>query len=112
MCFFARFLNLAYSRPTYTSYPTIKRRDTLTMLTVIWLCTAAVPGLTQTPTAVPVPTWRYDLTHAGENTSETELTPDNVNVNSFGKLFSVSVDSTVYAQPLYSRAHDGRWAGA
>ena len=55
----------------------------------------------QTPTAVPVLTWRYDLTHAGQNTSETALTPSNVNPDSFGKLFSLSVDSTVYAQPLY-----------
>lgn len=60
------------------------------------------PGvLAQTPTPVPVPTWRYDLTHAGENTQETALTPTNVNVSSFGKLFSLTVDSTVYAQPLY-----------
>ena len=57
--------------------------------------------LAQTPTPVPVPTWRYDLTHAGQNTSETALTPANVNASSFGKLFSVPVDSTVYAQPLY-----------
>lgn len=55
----------------------------------------------QTPTPVPVLTWRYDLTHAGQNTSETALTPANVNVNSFGKLFALPVDSTVYAQPLY-----------
>jgi hypothetical protein len=48
-----------------------------------------------------VPTWRYDLTHAGQNTQETALTPTNVNATSFGKLFSVSVDTTVYAQPLY-----------
>ncbi|HEX4032123.1 MAG TPA: chitobiase/beta-hexosaminidase C-terminal domain-containing protein [Terracidiphilus sp.] len=41
------------------------------------------------------------MTHAGENTQETALTPANVNVNSFGKLFSLSVDSTIYAQPLY-----------
>ena len=50
---------------------------------------------------MPVPTWRYDLTHAGQNTSETALTPANVNPTSFGKLFSLPVDSTVYAQPLY-----------
>jgi hypothetical protein len=55
----------------------------------------------QAPSAVPVVTWRYDLTHAGQNTNETLLTPSNVNVSTFGKLFSMRVDSTVYAQPLY-----------
>lgn len=55
----------------------------------------------QAPTPVPVPTWRYDMTHAGQNTQETALTPSNVNVNSFRKLFAQTVDSTVYAQPLY-----------
>ncbi len=55
----------------------------------------------QAPTPVPVVTWRYDLTHAGQNTQETALTPANVNASSFGKLFSLPVDSTVYAQPLY-----------
>jgi hypothetical protein len=65
------------------------------------LCVTATGLLSQTPTPVPVPTWRYDLTHAGENTQETALTPANVNPQSFGKLFSLPVDSTVYAQPLY-----------
>src|SRR5580698_10993666 len=71
---------------------------------VLVLALASLPLtglLAQTPTPVAVPTWRYDLSHAGQNTNETALTPANVNVSSFGKLFSLSVDSTVYAQPLY-----------
>lgn len=55
----------------------------------------------QAPSPVAVPTWRYDLTHAGQNPGETALTPANVNVNSFGRIFSVAVDGSVFAQPLY-----------
>ncbi|HLK51327.1 MAG TPA: IPT/TIG domain-containing protein [Bryobacteraceae bacterium] len=53
------------------------------------------------PAQVSVLTYQYDLSRAGVNRKETELTPGNVDVNHFGKLFSYSVDGQVYAQPLY-----------
>jgi hypothetical protein len=73
----------------------------LSLLVLALFCVPMASLLAQTPTPVTVPTWRYDLTHAGQNTSETALTPANVNVSSFGKLFSLPVDGTLYSQPLY-----------
>ena len=73
----------------------------LLVLVVASPCFLVAALSAQIPTAVPVLTWRYDLTHSGQNTSETALTPTNVNPDTFGKLFSLSVDSTTYAQPLY-----------
>ena len=50
---------------------------------------------------VDVTTNRYDGRRTGANLKETTLTPSNVTVNSFGKLYSYPVDGAVYAQPLY-----------
>ena len=50
---------------------------------------------------VSVTTYHYDNSRTGQNVHETVLNPAIVNVNQFGKLFSTTVDGSVYAQPLY-----------
>ncbi len=46
-------------------------------------------------------TYQYDTSRAGENLTESVLTPGNVTVNQFGRLFSYPVDGEIYGQPLY-----------
>jgi hypothetical protein len=44
---------------------------------------------------------KNDNSRTGQNLQETVLTPQNVNVNTFGKLYSFPIDAPVQGQPLY-----------
>jgi outer membrane protein assembly factor BamB len=56
------------------------------------------PGATP-PNAVI--TYHNDNARTGQNLNETTLTPGNVSVSSFGKLFIIATDGKVDGQPLY-----------
>src|SRR5262245_35589729 len=71
------------------------------MFSFITLC-AAVVLVSALNAQIDVLTHRYDGQRTGANLTETTLTPANVNVNQFGKLYSYPVDGAVYAQPLYA----------
>jgi hypothetical protein len=67
------------------------------ILVVLLLC--IFPAALQAQ--VNVTTYHNDNARTGQNTQETILTPAKVNSGQFGKLFSVTTDGWVYAQPLY-----------
>src|SRR4051812_16754564 len=49
---------------------------------------------------VNVTTWHNDPGRSGANTHEQILTTANVNVTQFGRVFQITLDGQVYAQPL------------
>src|SRR5882724_6866819 len=79
----------------------LKRTARFAVITVyVWFAsTLFTVSATQAQTSVT--TQHNDIARTGANTNETILTPANVNINSFGKLFSYPVDGWMYAQPLY-----------
>jgi hypothetical protein len=69
-------------------------------LAVVWLL-AVIGAFPPVAQSQGVLTYRYNNQRTGLDSSETILTQSNVNVNSFGKLFVLSVDGVVDAEPLY-----------
>ena len=51
--------------------------------------------------ASSVTSFHGDINNSGVDSTETTLTPSNVNTTSFSKRFATTVDGKIYAQPLY-----------
>jgi PQQ-like domain len=74
--------------------------QSLTAVRLIIVCCAFVT----VASSQDVLTYRYNNARTGLDSHETILTPSNVNVKTFGKLFVLSVDGYVDAEPLYLSA--------
>jgi hypothetical protein len=68
---------------------------------LLFPCMVFAIALTTAAAQVQVTTFHNDSARTGQNLNEVVLTPANVNLNSFGKLYSFPIQGNVYAQPLY-----------
>jgi outer membrane protein assembly factor BamB len=70
----------------------------LILLNVLSTCALA--------TAQDVLTWHNDIARTAQNLEERTLTLRNVNPKTFGKLFTISVDGKVDAEPLFTASRE------
>ena len=80
---------------------TASRSRWIVGLTVCAVVMVSPTRLVQATTPVDVLTYHNDNLRSGHNLNETFLTPANVNVTTFGKLFAYPVDGAIYGEPLY-----------
>ncbi len=87
----AAVCNPAYSRP--------ERRRVLAMLVLLFLLFFVPASFLSAQTSVT--TWHHDSARTSANTTEFLLTPSNVNIKTFGKMFTQAVDGFIVGHPLY-----------
>ena len=100
--------NISSSATWTSSNSTIAAADSSGLLTAAAAGSATITASSGNQSATStvgvganVVTWHNDNLRSGLNAGEGGLTPQNVNPQSFGKLYSYSVDGYMYAQPLF-----------
>ena len=105
------------AKPSYRSFSAAQLVSESASFTAVWKCPPQSPSLAVTTAViffvlwsglllaaqVSVTTYHNDNARTGQNPGESLLTPLNVNVGQFAKLYSgsVNLDSWASAQPLY-----------
>jgi hypothetical protein len=94
---------------TYTTPPTVSGDNSATFRVNVTNAVTSIMSNAATLTVNPVgaspgtdvTTYHNDVARTGQNTTETKLTPANVNSTTFGLLRNLAVEGRVDAEPLY-----------